>query len=167
MRRITTLVWVSIILTIGIFILAFLSAGKWGLALLTASLLLLWELGRWSRKVWVINITFVLLLITCVIGYWQGIQFVWLAAGLLATLAAWDLILFDWRIKDAQLVVDQTNLENKHLVRLGFSLGLGAILLIAAVYLEIKLSFGLAILLAALAVLGLVQGVSIFKRSTE
>jgi len=82
-------------------------------------------------------------------------------------LAAWDLILFDWRIKDAELVVDQINLENKHLIRLGFSLGLGAMLLITAVYLEIKLSFGLAILLAALAVMGLVQGLRIIKRSTD
>ena len=77
-----------------------------------------------------------------------------------AALAAWDLDQFAQRMRAAARVDDAPGQERRHIQRLSIVVGVGGLLGIAALGFQVRLSFGLALLLALLMMLclGLVIG---------
>ena len=79
----------------------------------------------------------------------------WPVLGLVAALVAWDLDQFAQRMRAAGRVDDAPGLERRHIRRLLVVAAIGSVLGAIGLGLRVRLSFGLALLLAALAMLGL------------
>jgi len=92
-------------------------------------------------------------------GVWLGYVAPLLLAGLVAALAGWDLSRFARRLAGAGRVEGLPGLVRAHLRRLLAALGLGLLLGLAALEIQITLSFAAALLLAACAILGLSRAV--------
>jgi hypothetical protein len=76
-------------------------------------------------------------------------------AGVVAALAAWDLDHFAQRLRGAGRVVGEAELVQAHMLRLLPIVLIGLLLGAVGLGLQIELRFGWALLLGALAVLGL------------
>ena len=88
----------------------------------------------------------------------------WPALGLVAALVAWDLDQFAQRMRAAGRVDDAPGLERRHIRRLLVVAAIGGVLGAIALGLRVRLSFGLALLLAALAMLGLGIAIGFMRR---
>ena len=81
-----------------------------------------------------------------------------------AALVAWDLDQFAQRMRAAGRVDDAPGLERRHIRRLLVVAAIGGVLGAIALGLRVRLSFGLALLLAALAMLGLGIAIGFMRR---
>ncbi len=97
------------------------------------------------------------------IGVWGG----WSVIGLVAALVAWDLDQFAQRMGAAERVDDAPGQERRHIQRVLIVAGIGGLLGIAGLVLQVRLSFGLALLLAVLAMLGLTLIIGIMRRAGD
>ena len=84
--------------------------------------------------------------------------------GLVAALVAWDLDQFAQRMRVAGRVDGAPELERRHIRRLLIVAAIGGVLGAIGLGLRVRLSFGLALLLAALAMLGLSITVGFLRR---
>jgi hypothetical protein len=90
-----------------------------------------------------------------------------LLAGQVAALAAWDLDRFAERMRSAGRVEDAADLTRAHLVRLLAATGTGLVLGSVALGMQLPLSFGWALLLAALIILGLSRAIGWLNRAGD
>jgi hypothetical protein len=88
-------------------------------------------------------------------GAWQGLLAGWMLLGLVAALAAWDLDHFAERLRAAGHVAQRTELTRAHLRRLAIVVGMGLLLGSIALGVRYELTFGWALLVAALAIYSL------------
>lgn len=79
----------------------------------------------------------------------------WLLVGITAALAAWDLEAFGARMAGVARIEHEHALVWDHLRRLAMVCGAGLLLATLASLVRIRLSFGVALVLASIAVLGL------------
>ncbi|MBN1922221.1 MAG: hypothetical protein JW892_13320 [Anaerolineae bacterium] len=79
----------------------------------------------------------------------------WLLVGIMAALAAWDLEAFGARMAGVARIEHEHALVRDHLRQLGLVCGAGLLLATLASLVRIRLSFGVALVLASIAVLGL------------
>lgn len=89
-----------------------------------------------------------------VIAAWLDVGMGWLLLGMVAALAAWDLDAFRGRMAGFSHIENERRLIRAHLRRLGAVSGIGLLLGAAALFMRVQLSFGLALIIAFLAVLG-------------
>ena len=76
-------------------------------------------------------------------------------SGLIAALAAWDLHHFDMRLRAAGAIAPPEGLERAHLRRLALVAGAGLLFGAIALGVRFELTFGWALLVGALAIIGL------------
>jgi len=79
----------------------------------------------------------------------------WLLVGITAALAAWDLEAFSARMAGVARIENEPALVRDHLRHLGIVCAAGLFLATVASLVRIRLSFGVALVLSAIAVLGL------------
>jgi hypothetical protein len=164
MKRIRFLIWLSLAAAMSVLVLGFARGGYWALSSLPIALALIWLLGvRYERR-WLIGLVLLAYAFAAMAVSLLGLSPVWLIAGVTSLLVAWDLQIFNWRIKPAAQVNDEERFVQRHLQRLAALCTLGLLLSLAALLLRLRLGFGLIVLLGGLAVLGLRQGLYLAQR---
>jgi hypothetical protein len=135
------------------------------LAIIALALLgLLFLQWGWS---WVVSLLLVLLTASAAVGFYFELHPAWLVGGTLSSLAAWDLEYFARRLKNAGRVIAQSSLVKSHLLRLLRVSLLGVVLVGITYLIRLQFTFGLAALLALLAVAGLSQAIAFLRRTGD
>jgi hypothetical protein len=116
----------------------------------------------WS---WVVSLLLALNIGVAATGFYLELSPALLVSGALSALAGWDLEYFARRLKNAGRVIAQPSLVWAHLLRLLWVSLLGLVLFGISYLIHLHFTFGLAVLLALLAVLGLSQGIGFLRRA--
>ena len=159
-------------LTIGILLAASSLGLGYGLAALwvpLAAILVmggLWILGQRAGWSWIAWPMVVLFAAAAALGTLLELNRVLLTVGLIAALSAWDLNGFAGQLRRVDAVEQEGTLKRRHLLRLLTVDGLGLLLALLALVVEIKLSFGLALVLGLAALLGLSRAIRYFRRES-
>ncbi len=98
------------------------------------------------------------------VGAWIGLDPWLLLLGLIASLSAWDLDAFARQVKAADAV--EPALEGRHLRRLLVVDGIGLLLAGLALTVQVRLSFGLAVAVAIVALVGLSRAIGFLRRNS-
>ena len=101
------------------------------------------------------------------VGVWLEVAAPILLAGVVAALVAWDLDRFAQRLRSAGQIEQEPALVRAHLRQLPIVAGLGLLLGLAAGIIPAPSSFGWALGLGALAILGLSRVIRAFNRASE
>jgi hypothetical protein len=125
---------------------------------------LLWLLSQWRRWAWVASLGFLGFVCAAGVGVGIGLNPILMALGVLGSLLAWDLSDFSRRLGGAAPEDNLRMLENKHLVRLASLGAIGFVLMLAALVMQLRISFGWVFLLAIAAVAGMLQLVNRLHR---
>ncbi len=128
---------------------------------------LLWLAAQWRGWSPVIDLSFIIFVGLAAGGTWLGVPATWLIVGFAAMLAAWDLGNFSDRLARLETVKQQRALEQHHLQRLGLVMGIGLLLGVLAVSVEMQLNLWWGILLSALVVAGLSQIIGRLRRESD
>ena len=100
------------------------------------------------------NVAFVLILATLAYAGYAGAPPALLLLGGIATLAAWDLDGFYRQLSEATLVMGEESIVKAHMQQLALVAGLSLFVGMAALLVQVNLAFGMAVLLAFLAIWG-------------
>jgi hypothetical protein len=127
----------------------------------------LWLAGWWRRQDGVESAGLIVFTGLAAFGIWLELGAGWMLLGLVAALVAWDLAPFERRMAGADRVQGQEAIERRHLARLGLVTGLGCLLALVALGIELRLTFLPALLLGLLAVIGLGRALSHVRRESD
>lgn len=127
----------------------------------------LWLLGQLRTLSWTSSVCLVVQTVAAAVAVLNGVWGGWPVIGLVAALVAWDLDEFAQRLRAAGRVDDVPGQERRHIQRVLIVAGIGGLLAIVGLVLQVRLSFGLAHLLAALAMLGLSLVIGIMRRAGD
>ena len=116
---------------------------------------LLWLAGDWRDWDWVAEACLVGWVSLAAFGAWLGLTGGWMLLGVVAAMAAWDLRHFAARLRAAGAIPSPAELTRDHLRRLAIVAATGLLLGGLAIGIRVELTFGWAILAAALAIIGL------------
>ena len=144
---------------------AYWLAGYQPISLVTLGLSLMGLLFLQRRWSWIASLLLALYTGIAATGFYLELQPAWLLSGALFSLAAWDLEYFARRLKNAGQVIAQPMLVRAHLLRLSWVSLLGLVLFVITYLIRFQFTFGLAILLALLAVYGLSLGIAYLVRT--
>jgi hypothetical protein len=139
--------------------------GLWtgmGLVLLVG---LLWLVGQYLNARGAADLALMFMVGLAAAGLMLGFGRGWALAGVVLSLVAWDLDHFLRRLSVAERVEDGNQLAQRHLWRLLAVALLGGLLGAIALGVRVRLSFGLALLLAVLVVLGLSRVIRFLRRA--
>jgi hypothetical protein len=134
-------------------------AARWLGALLCLIVGAAWFAGARGNLGWATAAGFLLLVGLAGFGALTGVPPGWGLAGVVATLAAWDLSAFAGRLARAGRVVDEPALWQAHLRRLAATLGIGAVLGVLPLLVRLELSFGWLLTLGIVAVVALSRAI--------
>ena len=151
--------WVSMVLASAALLLGYILGGLWIWTPAILALGALWMVGerrRWSQ---VASLGLVLHATVAAVGMALGLGAGWMLAGLVGSLAAWDLGHFLETLRDAGRVEGQRQLELDHLRRLLLVSGLGLLLGALALEVRTRLSFWVVILLGLVGIASLSRAV--------
>lgn len=115
----------------------------------------LWLLGHRRALTWTSSVFLVAQAAAAAVAMLHGVWGGWSVMGLAAALVAWDLDQFAQRLRVAGRVDDAPGQERRHIQRVLIVAGVGGLLGILGLVVQVRLSFGLALFLAVLAMLGL------------
>lgn len=90
-------------------------------------------------------------------GVVTGLSPFLMACSVLGSLAAWDVSDFSRRLQKAAREDDLRQLKEKHVTRLTLLSGIDVVLILAALILRVRISFGWMFLFALGAILGMLQ----------
>jgi hypothetical protein len=139
---------------------SYLQAGYWMAASGFAILGLVWLATQQRQLAWFSSWALFIKSAAAAVGIWLGLSPILMAFAVLNGLLAWDLTAFHQRLCFAAPTDDTLTIERRHLIWLGLAAIIGFLLSTTAGVLDIQLSFFLTLLLAIIAVLGIVRLVS-------
>jgi len=126
----------------------------------------LWLIGLRPGWGWIASPGLVLWTAAAAVGLWAGLGAGWMLVGVVAALSAWDLDHFTRRLGAAGRVEQAVAMERAHLVRLlavdAVGLALGGL----ALTVHVRLGFGIALILALVAVWGLSRAVRFLQNES-
>jgi hypothetical protein len=154
----------SIVLAASALMLAYAFGALWlpAAAILISGLL--WIVGQRLGWRWVALPMVGLFVVVAAVGAWLDLSPVLLLVGLIAALSAWHLDGFARQLQRVDAVERERALQRRHLRRLLLVDGLGLLLAVPALTLQINLNFGLALVLGLIAFLGLSRAVGFLWR---
>ncbi len=141
--------------------------GLWIWALPILGLAALWLFGQRRGLKWVSSLELLLFLGLATIGIWQRLTLGLMLLGIISALAAWDLESFIQRMEGAERVDHRDDLERKYLQRLVIIICSGALFAVAAIGLNVPFSFGSALLLGLLVVVGLSRTIRFMRHESD
>jgi hypothetical protein len=153
--------------------LGFASSGLWAGTAAVLAVGALWLLGHLRGPGqpgvlrWTSSAAFAMQAIAAAVAVWMEVWAGWPLLGLVAALVTWDLDQFAWRMRAAGRVDDGPGLERLHIQRLSIVAGIGCLLAAAGLVVRVRLSFGLALFLAAVAMLGLSLVIGTTRRAGD
>lgn len=127
----------------------------------------LWLLAEIRRWRWFASIAFLACLAAAAWGLWIGLSGLWMLAGVVSALVAWDLSDFLLRVQESAPGDEVPLMAQRHLVRLGVLSAIGLGLSLLSMLYEWKLSFEWAAFLALLAALGVTYFVRRVRRGED
>lgn len=142
----------------------FALGGVWFAAAGVALVSIAWlgaELRGWG---WAAHLGFLLFIFAAGAGIFFELGELLFIAGAVLTLAGWDLSAFQARLRLAAGGDDTARLETRHLAWLGVVSGAGFLLILAAQWIRLPLTFGWGALLAVVTVTALSQLVTWLKK---
>jgi hypothetical protein len=154
-------------LAVGSLVIGYGQGGWWDWMLIPAVLGGLWLLGYWRGWAWMASVGLIGFVGISAIGLWLGLDAGWMVGGLVAALCAWDLHHFALSLQRVGRIENERALEQRHLLRLLAVAGLGLVLAVVALRIEIRLTFLQALLLGLLVVWGLSRGISFLRRESD
>lgn len=154
-------------LAVGSLVIGYGQAGWWDWVLIPAILGGMWVFGYWRGWGWMASVGLVGIAGLSALGLWLNLDAGWMVAGLVAALCAWDLHHFAQCLQRVGQAEDERALEQRHLLRLLAVAGLGLVLAVVALSIEIRLTFFQALLLGLLVVWGLSRGISFLRRESD
>ena len=148
-------------------IIAYGSGGLLKVAFCVALLGVIWTVGLYKRWKWCGNIMFLIIIGTCTVGLYFNLSFVWLFLGSIGALSALDVSRFEQRKSIAGIIKNLHDIEKHHLIRLMtviiFSLILGTI----TSFINIRIEFGMVLLLGILTVFCLNRATSFLTHKND
>ncbi len=124
-----------------------------------------WLVATWQRWRWFSYIGVTFSFLAAALGLWF-LNFApgWMFAGAIGGLLAWDLTDFRYRLRFAANEAERHAVEARHLMRSALLALLGFGLASIAMVVRLEFNFEWAVVLALVAVLGLLQLASWFRR---
>jgi hypothetical protein len=141
--------------------------GRWGWVAAIMLVGLVWLSEPWHEQGWVSTLGLLALTGAAAMGVLLALPTFWLLSGLVAVLVAWDLSYFEQQLNAMEDVRNEGELMRTHLWRLGAVAGLGWILGVVALNIQLRFAFIWALLLAFLAVITLSQAVRHMRRESD
>jgi len=108
-----------------------------------------------------------LFIVVAVAGAWLDLSPLLLTIGLTATVSAWDLDYFARQLNGVDRVVESRKLTRRHLQRLLIVDGVGLLIAVLALNVQIRLSFAPALGLGLIALLGLIRVIDFMRRKSS
>jgi hypothetical protein len=127
----------------------------------------LWLLAQWRAQRWASPAGLVAQAVAGAVAMLLGVGGGWPLLAIVAALVAWDLDQFAQRMQEAGRVDDAPGQERLHTRRLLIVAGLGGLLGLAALSLQVRLSFGLALLMAVVMMLCLSLVIGYMRRAGD
>jgi hypothetical protein len=159
-----TVLFISLLFCAAAFGWGYGSSFGWAYAVGSALIALLWlaaELRGWG---WFSHVGFAILSAAAGLGVFLGVELVWMLAGAVFALTAWDMSAFTRRLKTAAADDRISDLESRHFLWLSVIAGVSFLAGISTQVIRLKLAFGWGVLLAVLSVAALSQLVSWLKK---
>lgn len=141
--------------------------GRWTVAAAALAAGVLWLAGWWRRLDGVESVGLLAFAGLAAAGLWLELGAGWMLLGLVGALLAWDLAPFQRRMAAMGRVQEREAVERQHLARLGLVTGLGLLLALLALGIELRLTFLPTLLLGLLAVIGLGRALSHIRRESD
>jgi hypothetical protein len=126
-----------------------------------------WLVGLSRGWDWMAPLGLVLSTLVAAAGLLLGAGVGWMLSGLVAALSAWDLHHFSRLLDSVPRAGRAREPERRHLQRLCIAVGMGLLLATIALGVEVRLSFGLVIVLGLIAVLGLSRAVAFLRSESD
>ncbi len=124
-----------------------------------------WLLAVWQRWRWFATIGLIFCFLAAALGLWfLNFPPGWMFAGAIGGLVGWDLTWFRYRQLYIGSDQERRAMEGRHLVRLSVLALLGFLLASLAMAIKLQFNFQWALLLALVAVLGVMQLVRWFRK---
>ena len=146
---------------------SFVIAGLWPALAFVAAWGGMWLAGQRLGWGWTGSAGLTGFVVMAVFGIWSDVTPLGALAATVAAVGAWDLQRFRERLDAVDRVEDEASLTGAHLRRLLPVLLAGALAGFVALEVRLALSFGWALLLGALAILGLSQAIGFIQRRGE
>jgi len=124
----------------------------------------IWLLAEIRRLRWFASIGFFLCVLLAGYGLWIDLPGLWMLAGAVSALIAWDLSDFLLRVQASAPEDEVPLMARRHLIRLSILSAIGLALSLFSMFYEWKLSFEWAAFLALLAALGVTYFVGRVRR---
>jgi hypothetical protein len=124
---------------------------------------IVWLFSQW-RWTWFSSLILFVFVFFSAFGLVLGFDFNWMLAGPVFALFAWELTEFQQRLRFSAIDDDTPGLERRHIARLSVVAFIGLLLVSLVLFLQEKFTFEWGIFLVIVAVLGLFQLVSWFRR---
>ena len=153
------------ILATGVLAYTFLKLELMAISLFLIGLLILWIFGNAHQNYWISNFGFIVCLLLAGLGLKLHSPNYLMISVVILSLTAWDLDDFTKRISPFQIVQGEYQVVKKHVVNLGIVISLGILTIALSTVINVKLDFEISLVLAILAVLGLLLGVRITKEN--
>jgi len=124
-----------------------------------------WLFAVWQRWRWFATAGLILSFAAAALGLWF-LNFTpgWMFAGAIGGLLAWDLTYFRERLRFVGSDEERLGMEGRHLVRVAGLALLGFLLASMAMAIKLQFNFQWALLLAVVAILGVIQLVTWFRK---
>jgi hypothetical protein len=163
---ISTAVTISIVLAASALIAGYGLGALWLPAAAVLVMGVLWILGQRAGWSWFAWLMVVLFTGAAAIGTLLDLNRILLTVGLIASVSAWDLDAFARQLRRVDAVEKELALKRRHLRRLLVVDSLGLLIAVLALAVQIKLSFGLALVLGLVALVGLSRAIRFFRRES-
>jgi hypothetical protein len=159
------------VLDVGLAMLAlgasYALAGHWIWVMVTGFIGLLWLAGAWRGQRWTSTLGLSFFTVAAAIGIMLRFPSVWLLSSLVAALVAWDLDHFVQDLSQVKDIRDETALIKGHLWRLGIVVGLGWLLGVVALSVQITFDFIWTLALSLLIITSLSGVIRYLRRESE
>lgn len=146
-------------------------AGRWVEVTAVVALALLWLVGRRCGWGWRADLGLVGFTVAAAPGLGRKPDDIWMLVGAVAALCAWDLDHFARRLRhaawDRVSAQRRETMERAHLGHLLPVAAVGLLLAMAALRVEVHLTFFMALLLALLALIGLSWAIGLLRRAGD
>jgi hypothetical protein len=142
-------------------------AGHWIWVLATGFIGLLWLAGAWRGHRWTATLGLSFFTVAAAIGIMLRFSPLWLLSSLVAALVAWDLDHFMQDLSQVKDIRDEAALVKGHLWRLGIVAGLGWLLGVVALRVQITFDFIWTLALSLLIIISLSGVIRYLRRENE
>jgi len=155
----------SIVLGIGSLAWGYLQVGLPDFARWIVFAGVLWLIAVWQRWRWFATIGLIFSFAAAALGLWF-LNFTpgWMFAGAIGGLLAWDLTFFRERLRFVASDEERQGMEGRHLVRIAALALIGFLLASVAMAVKFQFNFQWAVLLAVVAILGVIQLIAWFRK---